>query len=112
MEPRLAAEIWVQAHMRRLSVADIPAFVVARGDPVAGAILVKVNRLDGTARLFQRMSDMEGRMRWVEILSDEERAVDEAIERQRARDRDLWVIEIEDREGRHFLEDESARREG
>jgi len=108
MEPRLASGIWVQAHMRRLAMMGIPSFVVARGDPVAGAVLVKVNRLDGRAALYQRMTDMEGRMRWVEMLCGEDRRIEEAIARQRDRDRDLWVIEIEDRAGRHFLDDEAG----
>ncbi len=108
MEPRLASGIWVQAHMRRLALMGIPSFIVARGDPVAGAVLVKVNLLDGRAALYQRMNTIDGSLGWVKMLEGEDRRVEEAIARQRGRDRDLWVIEIEDREGRHFLDDEAG----
>jgi hypothetical protein len=42
----------VQAYLARLRLADIPAFVVAHGDDTAGAVLVKLNTLDGQARPF------------------------------------------------------------
>ena len=47
MAPRLTAEFWVQAYLARLRLADIPAFVTARGDATAGAVMVKLNTLDG-----------------------------------------------------------------
>ena len=45
--PRLTAEFWVQAYLARLRFAEIPAFVTAKGDASAGAVLVKLNTLDG-----------------------------------------------------------------
>ena len=50
--PRLTARFWVDAYLTRLRLADIPAFVTARGDATAGAVVVKLNRLDGTAAAF------------------------------------------------------------
>ena len=44
-EPRLRADIWVAAYLARLSQAAIPAFVTARGDATAGAVLVVVSTL-------------------------------------------------------------------
>ena len=55
--PRLTAEFWVQAYLARLRLADIPAFVTARGDATAGAVAVKLNTLDGQARAFGRAWD-------------------------------------------------------
>ena len=52
--PRLTAEFWVQAYLARLRLADIPAFVTARGDATAGAVVVKLNTLDGRAQAFAR----------------------------------------------------------
>jgi hypothetical protein len=78
---------------------------VAHGDDTAGAVLVKVSPLDGTARLFQRSVDiMTGGRRWVALTEGDEAEVDAAIARQRGRDPDLWVIEVEDRAGRHLLD--------
>jgi len=51
---RLTAEIWVSAYLTRLRLVEIPAFVVKRGDNTAGAVLVKLNTLDGKACCFQR----------------------------------------------------------
>lgn len=101
---RLTAEFWVQAYLARLRQADIPAYVMARGDATAGAVLVKCSTLDGLAVAFQRRSDpMSGESRWMELAQGPEAEVDGAISRQRSFDPDLWVIEIEDRAGRHLL---------
>lgn len=105
---RLTAEFWVQAYLTRLRLLDIPAFVVAHGDDTAGAILIKLNTLDGQARLFQRGFDLQSGMRnWQELAHGEEREIDVSISRQRGFDPDLWVIELEDRQGRHLLDDPS-----
>ena len=101
---RLTAEFWVAAYLARLRVLDIPAFVVARGDATAGAVLVKLNTLDGQAQAFTRSFDlMTGERTWVTLAEGDERDVDTSIARQRGFDPDLWVIEVEDRQGRHLL---------
>ncbi len=104
---RLTADFWVHAYLARLRFQEIPAFVVAHGDDTAGAVLVKLNTLDGQAVAFQRSFDlMSGARKWVELSSGAEGYVDEAIQRQRSFDPDLWVIEVEDRQGRHLLDEE------
>ena len=104
---RLASAFWVQAYLARLRLADIPAFVTAHGDDTAGAVLVKLNTLDGRARAFQRSFDlMSGARVWVVLADGDEAAVDAAVTRQRGFDPDLWVIEVEDRAGRHLLGEE------
>jgi len=105
--PKLTARFWVDAYLARLRVFDIPAFVVAHGDDTGGAVLVKLSPLDGTATVFQRSFDLTtGDRTWIELSSGSEREVDEAITRQRSFDPDLWVIEVEDRAGRHLLNEE------
>ncbi len=104
---RLTADFWVHAYLARLRFQEVPAFVVAHGDDTAGAVLVKLNTLDGQAVAFQRSFDlMSGARKWVELSSGAEGDVDEAIQRQRSFDPDLWVIEVEDRQGRHLLDEE------
>ena len=101
---RLTASFWVHAYLARLRLADIPAFVVAHGDDTAGAVLVKLSTLDGRARAFQRGFDLgTGGRHWQELIAGPEPEVDGAIARQRGFDPDLWVIEVEDRQGRHLL---------
>ncbi|MFG6564009.1 DUF1491 family protein [Sulfitobacter sp. 1A13421] len=104
--PRLTARFWVDAYLARLRLQDIPAFVVAHGDDTGGAVLVKLATLDGRAVLFQRSFDlMSGERKWVELASGDEREVDATVTRQRSFDPDLWVIEVEDRAGRHLLDE-------
>lgn len=104
---RLTAEFWVHAYLARLRFQEIPAFVVAHGDDTAGAVLVKLNTLDGQAVAYQRSFDlMSGERKWVELSSGAETDVDAVITRQRSFDPDLWVIEVEDRQRRHLLGEE------
>ena len=99
---RLTADIWVSAYLARLRVQDIPVFVVSRGDATAGAVLIKLNTLDGQACCYQRSFDlMTGDRKWVEGLQPD---VDASIAKQRSFDPDLWVIEVEDKQGRHLLD--------
>jgi len=102
---RLSARFWVDAYLARLRLPGIPAFVVAHGDDTAGAVLVKLNRLDGKAVLYQRSIDLvTGKRTWMTLAEGGEAEVDAAVTRQRGFDPDLWVIEVEDRAGRHLLD--------
>ena len=102
---RLTARFWVDAYLARLRLADIPAFVVSHGDDTGGAVLVKLNTLDGQAVVYQRSFDlMSGERTWVVLSEGPENDVDAAVARQRGFDPDLWVVEVEDREGRHHLD--------
>jgi hypothetical protein len=104
---RLTARFWVDAYLARLRLADIPAFVVAHGDDTGGAVLVKLNTLDGQAVCYQRSFDLKtGARAWVVLQQGPEVQVDEAVARQRGFDPDLWVIEVEDRAGRHLLDED------
>lgn len=104
---RLASGVWVSAYLTRLRLADIPAFVVARGDETAGAVLVKLNTLDGNAKAFQRSFDMmTGERKWMVLAEGVEQDVDVSVAKQRSFDSDLWVIEVEDRQGRTLLDED------
>lgn len=101
---RLTSEFWVQAYLHRLTLENIPAFVTAKGDLTAGAILIKLNTLDGNAQAFERSFDLQtGQRAWVGLAAGDEAEVDTAVRRQKSFDPDLWVIEVEDRQGRHLL---------
>ncbi|MDE3026771.1 MAG: DUF1491 family protein [Paracoccaceae bacterium] len=107
---RLTSQFWVGAYLTRLRLADIPAYVTAHGDDTAGAILVKLATLDGRARVFERSFDMKtGERNWIALAEGAEAEVDAAIARQKGYDPDLWVIEIEDRQGRTLLEEDGLR---
>jgi hypothetical protein len=107
LAPRLASGVWVSAYLTRLRLADIPAYVTAKGDAEAGAVVVKVALLDGSARAWERRSDlMTGARAWILLAEGAEAEVDALLSRTRARDPDLWVIELEDREGRTLLDED------
>ncbi len=108
---RLKSEMWVRAYLRACAAAGVTAVVVRHGDDDAGAIFVKINRLDGTARLFGPAPagiDVGVHDRqWsphLDAPGTREAEVDAHLERQVKFDPDLWVIEVEDREGRHLLD--------
>ena len=103
---RLTSEIWVAAYLTRCRLATIPAFIVKKGDATAGAVIVKLNTLDGNAVSYQRSFDlMTGDRKWIVLVDGEEAEVDASIASQRGFDPDLWVIEVEDRAGRHLLDE-------
>lgn len=106
---RLSSEFWVKAHMRRCTSGGAFAVVVRHGDDRSGAIFLKINRLDGHARLlgpapagFSGEDDDRRFAVHVEFAPDAE--VDAYLARQASFDSDLWVVEIEDRQGRSFLD--------
>lgn len=110
VRPRLASGFWVSAYLARLQLAAISVFVTARGDATAGAVLVKLATLDGQAKAFQRSFDLTADERiWTVLAEGDEALVDAAIARQRRFDRDLWVIEIEDKAGRTLLDEDGLR---
>ena len=102
---RLTSEIWIAAYLTRLRLAAIPAFIVRKGDATAGAVLVKLNTLDGSATCYQRSFDLvSGERQWVVLADGPEAEVDRKVARQHEFDPDIWVIEVEDRTGRHLLD--------
>ncbi len=102
----VATEFWVSALIRRAGLGGASAVVVRRGDPQAGAVLVKVYaQSTRTARLYEEVARGAGGERaWMQPKAGlPESELDAYAERQARYDPDLWVVEVEDREGRHFL---------
>jgi hypothetical protein len=105
MSARLATGVWVSAYLVRLRLAGIAYYVTAKGDQMAGAVLVKLALLNGQAQVFERGFDLEQDARvWRMVAEGPEPEMDALTGRARARDRDLWVIELEDRAGRTLLD--------
>ncbi len=103
--PRLRTDFWVAAYLNQLRIATIPAFVTASGEPEAGSVLIRLNLLDGYSRVFQRSYDLTlDRRIWMLLDEGGDDRIDQLLQRQRDRDRDLWIIEVEDREGRTLLD--------
>jgi hypothetical protein len=107
---RLKSEIWVQAFMRRCAAEGKYCTVVARGAAEAGAVFVIVNRLDGRFHLFGPAPgpafDEQGDRRFVDELPfpSQESEVMALLERRRKFDSDIWIVEVEDRDGAAGIE--------
>jgi hypothetical protein len=104
---RLPTELWVQAHLRRCSAAAMPAVLVRRGEPERGTVLLKLNQLEAGCRILTQARDPNGRLGWLSALGGQlvpEAEADAYITRAVGRDPDLWVVEIENRDGRNPFE--------
>ena len=108
----LSTDVWVGALIRRAELGGAFAAVARKGDPRAGAVLVKaVNRGDGSVRLYAEATRADGDRVWMQpVGSTEEADLDAYVQRALRIDPDLWVVEIEDREGTHFLTEAVERR--
>ena len=104
---RLPTHLWVDALVRRAQLGGASAFILQKGDPSRGDVLVIVADLSGKAHVYAPRTNMDGERVFVDLAGQgagpEESEADAYVRRARERDRDLWVIEIEDREARHFL---------
>ena len=101
----LSTDIWAGALIRRAELGGAFATVVRKGDPRAGAVLVKVvDRRAGVARLYSEATRGDGERVWMQpVNSQTEADLDAYVERAVRVDPDLWIVEIEDVQGRHFL---------
>jgi hypothetical protein len=107
MQPRLKSGIFVRALIRRAEVAGAQAYVVRKGSEEAGAVFLKISRLDGTCTVLTQARAGEGDLVWTRPLgesADDPKAA-QYLERQIKFDPDVWIVEIEDREGRAFVDE-------
>lgn len=107
MDDRLPTELWVAAHVRQCMSKNVPVYVVRKGAPAAGTVMVKIILHGKGCKLFNQSRDMDGNIGWMDIFEggpvDETRA-DEYIRRACTRDPDVWVIEVEDALGKNPFE--------
>jgi hypothetical protein len=101
----LATDVWVAALIRRAQLGGAYPAVIRKGDPRAGSVLVKVlNRRAGMTRLLAEATRGDGERVWMQpVASFDEPDLDAYIARSVRVDPDLWVVEIDDSAGRHFL---------
>jgi hypothetical protein len=107
MQPRLKSGLFVRALIRRVEVQGAQAYVLRKGSEEAGAVFIKVARLDGTAMVLNQALAGEGERVWARPLGEsaDEAKVAAYFERQIKYDPDLWIVEIEDRQGRAFVDE-------
>ena len=110
MTARVTSDFWVSAYLRRCGVAGVVAVLRRRGAAEAGAVMIKVDRLDGTAVLLapapQSEAGADGGRAFIPVHREpaiDAAAAEERLKREVGFDPDLWIVEVEDREGRTFL---------
>ena len=110
---RLKSEIWVKAYLRRCMVNGAMAVVLRHGDDDAGAIFIKVVRADRAAALFRPapagLDSADYDRRWVAALAGAfrpEAEIDDVLAKEVRFDSDVWIVEVEDRDGRDWLGDD------
>lgn len=107
MEPRLKTGLWVKALIRRCDLNAIGVAVTAKGDADAGAVLLKLLRRDALCQVLAQARGPNGDPVWIRATGAAavaEAEADTYIARQRGRDPDLWVVEIETAEAAAVLD--------
>lgn len=106
----LSSDVWVAALIRRAEIGGAFATVARKGDARAGTVIVKVfDMTQRRARLYSEAFGPDGERLWMQPVESEfESELDDYLQRQIRYDPDLWIVEIEDREGRHFITEKVA----
>lgn len=111
METRIKTSLWVDAHVRTCFAADMPAFVVHKGDAERGGIILKLNRFLKGVQLFEQSMDFDGNKIWRQIGNfnedfdrENDMLASEVIAKKRNFDPDIWVLEIEDMKSLYELD--------
>lgn len=107
-DDRLPTELWVRAGLHQCSLAAVPAVVVHKGEKNSGTVMLKLDRFDRGYLILTQSRDMDGKLGWFPAKDGEALTSADAsayVERAVSRDPDLWVIEIEHREGWHPFEE-------
>lgn len=108
---RVTSSLFVAALIRRASIAGAQALVARHGADEAGAIFLTLDRLDGLVDLYgpapQSAFSEEGPADRLFTLLRQKRLeieIAELLAKEIRFDPDLWVVAIEDRQGRAFIE--------
>jgi hypothetical protein len=108
MPPRLKTGLLVQAGIRYCEGKLITAMLRKRGDADAGALLVKINRLDGSATLFSRVTSFSGGTEWHRSSGEDwlpDADIEQRLESEISIDPDIWIIEVENPAGENPFEE-------
>ena len=109
---RLRSDFWVSAYLRRCSSQNVAAVLRRRGSAESGAVVIKIDRLDGSAILLgpapqTDVEDNHAERRFAPLHAADHLSTPDAearLGREQRFDPDLWIVEVEDRQGRTFLD--------
>ena len=110
MEDSLKTEIIIKSVTKIAQQEGIPVFVVKKGDPDSGIILIKIDLLNGKGQLIRRnysysLKKNKSVIEYIKLHKEielEYPKLQKLIEKEIKIDTDAWVVEIEDKKGRNF----------
>ena len=100
---RLRSDFWVGAYLRLCNSQGAAAVLRRRGADEAGAIFIVLDRLNGEQTLYgpapQSLADDQGERLFSLVISGDALVMSQKLEREMRFDSDLWIVDVEDREG-------------
>lgn len=98
-DDRIPTHLLMDIHLRRLTTEGVPYYILNKGAPASGTILLKLNNRQNGCVVLQQQRDLEGVMGWMKLFKGqvvEESEADAYIKRAVDRDPDVWVVEVEE----------------
>lgn len=98
MSIRIASGLFANSLIRSAFGAGGSAAVLAKGDPTSGAILLITAEKGVVRGLLERIPGHDGRSFWAQKstqIIENKQQLDDYVARERRRDPDLWVIELD-----------------
>ena len=101
---RLSSDAWVSSYRQHLQLEGIPIYILKKGNSISGSILIKVSMSGGIAKIYHSVLDAEGNSNWDVLIEGSHEKIDNNLERQISFDGDLWLLEVEEKEGKCLLD--------
>jgi hypothetical protein len=104
-DARLPTDLMINAYIRIAAREGVPITVRRRGDNSSGTIILKIALLNGTARVLTQVR-YDDELVWNPVSRTDpmpEADADKYLDRQAEIDPDSWLMEIEDKQGRHWF---------
>lgn len=107
---RLASSVLVSALLRRAQDGGGFGAVLAKGDPMAGAIAVILAEKGRKACFLERLLQPDGRYAWEESRQnvENEEEFSAFLARRRKYDPDLWILELDIASAERFAAEMNA----
>lgn len=113
MTPRLATGVYANALIRRVNQAGGMAMVLAKGDEMAGALILITRKKGRFSGILERTLTAQGDYAWAPVNSqtiEKEEEISQFCERRRRYDPDLWIIELDIADAARFAAEMDGER--
>ena len=102
---RLKPNIWISALRRRAEMAGAFVVMIKSGDPDGGSIVIQTLSPDGSISLYTGQTQMDGTRAWAVQTALTPETLEERLSRLKKMDEDIWIVEVMDAQGRHFIDE-------